>query len=75
MLKQIVILALLILGNYVRASDAVWTTKGLDNVEVQVVDEANASDMRLLSNCMVESEETEISETSCIQDVFGDVHN
>lgn len=52
-----------------------WTTSGLDNAETQAIDDASQKELWKLSDCMNESNETEISETSCINEVFGDVHN
>lgn len=69
-----IILVMVILQNYAKA-DAQWTTKGLDDVETQVIDEASDKEIKELSSCMNDYSETQINNTSCVNEVFGDVHN
>ncbi len=50
-------------------------TAGLLDVEIQAIDEATPAEFKLLVDCMNDQNETKINETSCINDVLGDVHN
>lgn len=52
-----------------------WTTEELDDAETQVIDQASHDELSEISACMIQNDETEIGNTSCVNDVFGDVHN
>lgn len=66
---------LLILASISHNTKASWTTEGLNDAETQTIDDASSSELKELSDCMYGSNETDISKTACINDVFGDVHN
>lgn len=52
-----------------------WTTEELNDAEAQVIDQASQDELSEISACMIQNDETEIGNTPCINDVFGDVHN
>jgi hypothetical protein len=56
-------------------SSSNWTTNNLTDGELETIDNASQDQIYELSDCMSDANETQISETSCINDVFGDVHN
>jgi hypothetical protein len=55
--------------------DAAFTTAGLTDLETQTVDESTNSEIIALTDCMADSDELKISETSCINEVYGDIYN
>lgn len=80
MLKLIILLTTITLSATSFASQETnqtsnWLTNGLNEAETQAIDEASQAELTEVSGCMAEANETEISETSCINEVFGDVHN
>jgi len=50
-------------------------TVGLLDVEIQAVDEATTAQLIELEQCVIDSNETKINETSCLNEVLGDIHN
>jgi hypothetical protein len=50
-------------------------TAGLTNAEIQAVDESTDAQLNDLHDCVIEQNETMINETSCLNEVLGDVHN
>ncbi len=52
-----------------------WSVKGLASVELEAVNEATQSEIKELDECMNDAQKIVIDETSCVNSVFGDVHN
>jgi hypothetical protein len=50
-------------------------TVGLLDVEIQAVDDATDEELSELEQCVTDNGETIIDNTSCINEIFGDVHN
>lgn len=50
-------------------------TAGLTDAEIQAVDESTDAQINDLHDCVIDQGETMINETSCINDILGDVHN
>jgi hypothetical protein len=50
-------------------------TAGLWYPEIQAITEASEDEIKELKQCVTDSGETKIDNTSCINEIFGDVHN
>jgi len=55
--------------------DSAFSTAGLTDLETQTVAESNDAQMIRLTDCLDDSNETAIVETSCINEVYGDIYN
>ncbi len=52
-----------------------WHTTNLPDSETQAINQASESQLSSITECMSDQDTTDINETSCINEVFGDVHN
>jgi len=50
-------------------------TAGLVAQEIQAINQASSDELKELNQCLIDFNETKLNETSCINDVLGDVHN
>ena len=48
---------------------------GLHSLEIEAIQTSNNEDRALLIECLIDNETMIVDETSCINEVFGDVHN
>lgn len=65
------ILATLSLNSFASSIDL----SGLHTLEIQAINEATSEERALLMECLLDEKTMVIDETSCVNDVFGDVHN
>ena len=50
-------------------------TSGLHSLEIQAIQESTTEERALLVECLLDEKTMIVDNTSCINDVFGDVHN
>lgn len=71
----ILILVMVTLSNMVKAQSYTVSLKVSDKIEQIAVDNASNVELKALVECVVESGETSLENTACINEVLGDVHN
>ncbi len=76
---KLLTLFILVLSFNTQASDEsmdqTWHTEGLTDAETQIIDESSDKQLSKLTDCMQDNDSYAISETSCINEVFGDIYN
>ena len=66
---------LLIVTMNAHADTTLLSDSRLDNVEMQAIKDASDSELISLNECLNDNETPSLSDTSCINDILGDVHN
>jgi hypothetical protein len=56
-------------------TQTIFTTNDLDNAELQAIDDSTHLEFTKLVECAEDAGTTDLGDTSCINEVFGDVHN